>query len=63
MTETELKKHLFELSLALDKYSAGKDYVSLRATHYSNIKWLHEHGLTEEYYKVLFEDIREEERC
>ena len=60
MTEEELKNHLFELSLALDKYSAGKDYVSLRATHYANIKWLHEHGLTEEYYKVLFEDIKGE---
>lgn len=60
MTESELKKHLFELSYALDNYSAGKDYVALRRTHYDNIKWLNDNGLTEEYYKVLFKHIKED---
>ena len=58
MTEEELKKHLYELSLALDKYSAGKDYVALRRTHYDNLEWIQNHGLTDEYYKVLFADIK-----
>lgn len=57
MSEEELKQHIYELSYALDNYSAGKDYVALRRTHYDNIKWLHKHGLTEEYYEVLFAHI------
>lgn len=60
MTKEELKQHLYELSYALDSQSAGKDYIALRRTHYDNIKWLQEHGLTEEYYKVLFAHIKEE---
>ena len=60
MTEGELKKHLYELSYALDCYSAGKDYVKLRRTHYDNIEWLQKNGLTSEYYDVLFSHIREE---
>ena len=58
MTEAELKQHLYELSYALDNYSAGKDYVMLRRTHYDNIEWLQKHGLTEEYYEVLFSHIK-----
>ena len=54
MDNEELLQHLFELSYALDNYSAGKDYAALRKTHYDNIKWLNDHGLTEDYYKVLF---------
>lgn len=57
MTEEELKQHIYSLSLALDTYSAGKDYAALRRTHYDNIKWLNEHGLTDEYYKILFAHI------
>lgn len=60
MTEEELKHHLYELSLALDMYSAGKDYVALRRTHYNNIEWLQNKGLTEEYYNVLFAHIKAE---
>lgn len=59
MTEEELKDHIYELSYALDTYSAGKDYVALRRTHYANIEWLQEHGLTNEYYNVLFARIKE----
>ena len=58
MTIKELKKHLYELSYALDNYSAGKDYVALRRTHYDNIEWLQKHGLTDEYYNVLFAHIK-----
>ena len=58
MSEEELKQHLYELSVALDYYSAGKDYVALRKTHYDNIEWLQKHGLTEEYYGVLFSRIK-----
>lgn len=54
----EINQHMFKLSVALDKYSAGKDYVALRKTHYDNIQWLQQHGLAEEYYKVLFADIK-----
>lgn len=57
----ELLLHLFELSYGLDNYSAGKDYVALRRMHYNNIKWLNDHGLTEDYYKVLFAHIQESE--
>lgn len=58
MTKEELLQHLYELSYALDNYSAGKDYVALRKTHYDNIKWLSKHGLTEDYYKVFFAHIQ-----
>ena len=58
MDNEELLQHLYELSYALDTYSAGKDYVSLRRTHCDNIKWLNDHGLTEDYYKVLFAHIQ-----
>ena len=54
MSEEELKQHLYQLSSDLDRFSAGKDYVALRKTHYDNIEWLHKNGLTNEYYKVLF---------
>lgn len=60
MSAEELKEHLYELSYALDSYSAGKDYVALRRTHYDNIEWLQKHGLTEEYYNVLFAHIKAE---
>lgn len=60
MTEEELKDHIYELSIALDTYSAGKDYVALRRTHYANIEWLHENGLMDEYYNVLFAHIKKE---
>lgn len=62
MTEEELKDHIYELSEALDRYSARKDYVALRRTHYENIEWLKEHGLTNEYYNVLFAHINEERK-
>ena len=52
MSEEELKQHLYELSYALDTYSAEKDYVALRKAHYDNIEWLHKHGLTDEYYEL-----------
>lgn len=58
MSEEELKQHIYELSYALDNYSAGKDYVALRNAHYDNIKWLQKHGLTDEYYEVLFSRIK-----
>lgn len=60
MTEEELKQHIYNLSYALDTYSAGKDFVALRRTHYENIDWLHKHGLTDEYYNVLFAHIKTE---
>ena len=60
MTEEVLKQHLYELSYALDNYSAGKDYMALRRTHYDNIEWLQKHGLTDEYYNVLFAHIKAE---
>ena len=53
----EIKQHLFELSVALDYYSAGKDYVSLRKTHYDNIEWINNHDLGEDYYRVLLNRI------
>jgi len=60
ITERELKDHIYELSEALDRYSAGKDYVALRRTHYENIEWLQKNGLTNEYYNVLFAHIKKE---
>lgn len=60
MTEEELKDHIYELSEALDRYSAGKDYVALRRVHYENIEWLQKNGLTNEYYNVLFANIEKE---
>lgn len=56
----ELKQHIYELSIALDMYSAGKDYVVLRRTHYNNLEWLHNHGMTKEYYDVLFKHTKDE---
>ena len=60
MKEEELKQHIYELSYALDNYSALKDYVALRRTHYNNIEWLQKHGLVEEYFNVLFARIKAE---
>lgn len=62
MTEKELKQHIYELSFALDNFSAGKDYTALRRTHYDNIAWIHRNGLTEEYYNVLFDKIKGKEK-
>ena len=62
MSEEEIKQHLYELSYALDNYSAAKDYVALRRAHYDNIEWLQQHGFTEEYYEVLFAHIKGRER-
>ena len=59
MSEEVLKQHLYELSYALDNYSARKDYVALRITHYDNIEWLQKHGLTHEYYEVLLAHIKD----
>jgi hypothetical protein len=60
MTNEELKQHLFELSYALDSLSAGKDYVRLRRTHYENQIWLHDNGLSEEYYQHFVNELRSE---
>lgn len=60
MTEEELKDHIYELSEALDRYSARKDYVALRRTHYENIEWLQKNGLMNEYYNVVFAHIKNE---
>lgn len=54
----ELLNHIFELSFALDSQSAGRDFLSLRRTHYNNLNWIHENGLTDEYYKYFFEKIK-----
>lgn len=56
-TTEELIQHIFELSFALDSQSAGKDYVSLRSTHYQNQKWIHDKGLQEEYYQYFVKQI------
>ena len=56
-TTEELIQHIFELSFALDSQSAGKDYVSLRSTHYQNQKWIHDKGLQEEYYQYFIKQI------
>lgn len=56
-TAEELIQHIFELSFALDSQSAGKDYVSLRSTHYQNQKWIHDKGLQEEYYQYFVKQI------
>ena len=55
----QLLKHIFELSFALDTQSAGKDYLSLRKTHYDNQRWIHDNGFSEEYYQFFFEKIKE----
>ena len=47
----KLKHQIFVLSYALDSESAGKDYIALRNTHYNNQVWLHDNGLSEEYYR------------
>lgn len=57
ITKDELIQHIFELSFALDSQSAGKDYVSLRNTHYQNQKWIHDKGLQEEYYEFFVKKI------
>jgi hypothetical protein len=57
LTEEDLKRHIFELSFALDSQSAGKDYVALRNTHYQNQKWIHDNGLQEEYYQFFVKRI------
>lgn len=59
MTREELIHHIFELSFALDSQSAGKDYVALRKTHYNNQKWIHDAGLSEEYYKYFVTALEE----
>ena len=50
----ELINHLFELSFALDSQSAGKDFLSLRRTHYKNLQWIYKNGLNDDYYKFFF---------
>lgn len=57
LKEEDLKRHIFELSFALDSQSAGKDYVALRNTHYQNQKWIHDNGLQEEYYQFFVKRI------
>lgn len=59
VSKEELLNHIFELSSALDWYSAGKDYIALRRIHYNNIEWIHRHGLTDKYYQVMFQRIKE----
>lgn len=59
--DEELKRHLFELSLVLDSKSAGRDYVALRRAHYDNIQWIHNHGLSEEYYHYMVGHMEETE--
>ena len=56
----ELKKHLFELSYALDSQTCEKDYVALRRTHFDNQIWIHDNGLQEEYYKYFYSKFNEE---
>lgn len=58
----DVLQHLLELSSTLDKckYSAGED---LQKVHYENIKWLHNHGLTDMYYDVLFGQIKAEKEA
>lgn len=56
-TREELIRHIFELSFALDSQSAGRDYVSLRSTHYQNQRWIHDKGLQEEYYQFFIKQI------
>ena len=60
MTLEELKEQLFKLSYELDSYSAGKDYVSLRRSHYKNVQWLHDIGLQEEYYQYFLKRINKD---
>lgn len=57
MNETELLTHIYDLSIALDKYSAGKDYIALRNAHYNNIKWLKDHNLLSDYYDMVLNDL------
>ena len=57
LNEEDLKRHIFELSFALDSQSAGKDFAALRNTHYQNQKWIHDNGLQEEYYKFFVKRI------
>lgn len=55
-----IKQHFYEISYKLDKYSAYKDYNTLRKAHYDNIDWLKEHQLENEYYDALMKFIKEE---
>lgn len=55
----ELKKHLFDLSIAIDKYSVAHDYKALRETHYNNMSWIEDAGLMEEYYKEWLKDMND----
>lgn len=55
----ELKNHIFELSFALDTQSAGKDFLSLRRTHYDNQRWIHDNDMQEEYYQFFIQKLKE----
>lgn len=57
LTNEELRQHIFELSFALDTQSAGKDFLSLRTTHYNNVRWLQDNGLQEEYYQFFMKQL------
>lgn len=62
MNEEELIQHIFELSFAIDNYSAANDYAALRKTHYENVQWLHDNGFQEEYYHFFIKAIKEQRR-
>lgn len=59
MNEEDLKRQLFELSFTLDCESAGKNYIALRNAHYNNVRWLHDNGLSEEYYHFFVNKMKE----
>ena len=59
MNNDELLDHIFELSFALDTQSAGKDFLSLRRTHYDNQRWIHDNGYQEEYYQFFIKRLQE----
>ena len=61
MPDDKLLHHIFELSYALDTQSAGKDYISLRRTHYDNQTWIHDNGYQEEYYQFFINKLKEEQ--
>ena len=60
MTIEEIKSQLFKLSFEIDSYSAGRDYMALRRTHYDNEKWMADNGLAKEYYDYFFDRMRSE---
>lgn len=65
-SENELEKlltHIFELSYALDTQSAGKDFLSLRTTHYDNQEWIHDNGYQEKYYQYFISKRKEGTQC